>query len=78
MARAIYLHELSDPDVIWLLSQYEDIHPDCYAIEQSCLPIVLLNFKEDTNPPEITQSEELGFLEPMLGTATDTDAQPGE
>ena len=40
MARPIYPYELNDPDFLWLISNFEDSHPEWVSVESACLPVV--------------------------------------
>jgi hypothetical protein len=42
MARAIYQHELSDPDFSWLINNFRETHPNVLVVESSCLPVILV------------------------------------
>ncbi len=44
MVRPIYAHELCDPDFSWLLNTFRENNPEYFAIESSCLPVILINF----------------------------------
>ena len=42
MARAVFPHEITDPDFQWLLNTYCESHPNSIRIENSCLPVVVV------------------------------------
>jgi hypothetical protein len=42
MARAIFSHELGDPDFQWLLSNYTEQKPTAAMVDAPCLPVVLV------------------------------------
>jgi len=42
MARAVFPHELTDPDFQWLLNSYCEAHPAAWRFETSCLPVVII------------------------------------
>ena len=42
MARAIYTHELADPDFSWLIQNFRENNPSYGLIEISGVPLVLL------------------------------------
>ena len=42
MCRAIYPHELSDPDFSWLITSFKENNPRYALVEISNLPMVLL------------------------------------
>ena len=42
MARAIFPHELSDPDFSWLINSFRESNPGYVLFESSNLPLILL------------------------------------
>jgi hypothetical protein len=42
MARAIYSHEVVDPDFQWLLSNYVERKGGGFTVDVTCLPVVLV------------------------------------
>lgn len=42
MARAVFQHELSDPDFTWLLTTFQERHPEYFTVDGSALPITLV------------------------------------
>ncbi|RME61020.1 MAG: hypothetical protein D6780_02400, partial [Candidatus Dadabacteria bacterium] len=42
MARAIYAHELIDPDLEWLVTTFEERFPDFIPVRHTCLPLVYI------------------------------------
>ena len=42
MARALYSHELSDPDFSWLISNFVESHTEYVMCESAQLPIVFI------------------------------------
>lgn len=42
MARAVFPHEITDPDFQWLLNSYCEAHPAACRVETGCLPIVII------------------------------------
>ncbi len=48
MGRPIYPYELSDPDFAWLISNFQESHPQFLLVESDCLPIV---FVESSQTP---------------------------
>lgn len=50
MARPVYSHELTDPDFSWLLSNFQESHPNYVLVESPCLPLVL--FLQENVLPE--------------------------
>jgi len=50
MGRPVYPHELNDPDINWLISNYKELHPSCLVMESGMLPVVLIGAKvEETD-----------------------------
>lgn len=39
MGRPVYTYELSDPDLSWLVSNFQENNPNYILIENSCLPV---------------------------------------
>lgn len=46
MARAVFPHEVTDPDFQWLLNSYCEAHPSALRLESSCMPVVLIKVDE--------------------------------
>lgn len=46
MARAIYNHEVTDPDYSWLISRFRENNPDYVLIDVSGSPLVLVKAPE--------------------------------
>ncbi|NDC37477.1 MAG: hypothetical protein EBZ48_05440 [Proteobacteria bacterium] len=42
MCRAIFSYELGDPDFSWLLSTFQEAHPNYFMVDSTCLPLVLI------------------------------------
>ena len=42
MARALQYNELVDPDVSWLMVNFEEIHPGFYCIQDEDQPLVFI------------------------------------
>lgn len=72
MARAMYPHELGDPDFAWLLSSFLEQHPNYYQIDISCLPVVLLegqiipgtSLPQPQEPTELPEDQDLAPVVP--------------
>jgi hypothetical protein len=47
MARAIFSHEVIDPDFQWLLSNYAERKGAAMTVDISCLPVVLVLLTEE-------------------------------
>ncbi|MFO0417493.1 MAG: hypothetical protein ACK5Y6_09415 [Pseudomonadota bacterium] len=46
MARAIYSHEINDPDFQWLISNYTERNGVQAMVDVTCLPVVLVMMTE--------------------------------
>ena len=42
MARPVYQHELSDPDFSWLMTSFQESHPDFIFVDSVSLPAVFV------------------------------------
>lgn len=42
MGRAVYPHELTDPDFSWLITRYQEGNPNCFPVESTSLPLVFV------------------------------------
>lgn len=42
MGRPVYNYELSDSDLSWLVSNFQENNPSYFLVESSCLPIVFI------------------------------------
>ena len=60
MARAIYTHELGDPDYSWLLQNFREAFPHYALLEVTGIPLVLI----PALVPTATERE--GFTEPVI------------
>jgi hypothetical protein len=47
MARAIFSHEVVDPDFQWLLSNYAERKGAVMTVDVTCLPVVLVLMTEE-------------------------------
>jgi hypothetical protein len=52
MARPFYPHEVDDPDLDWLVSNFLFERPDYLPVESGMLPLVLLPYIEDAGLEE--------------------------
>ncbi len=50
MARAVYQHELGDPDFAWLLAKFQENNPHYKLLDTGVLPLVLLESKKGRLP----------------------------
>jgi hypothetical protein len=48
MARAVYSHELIDPDFAWLIASFSENNPSYRLIELVGLPLVLVYVNEES------------------------------
>lgn len=63
MCRAIFSYELGDPDFSWLLSTFQEAHPDYFMVDSTCLPLVLIKMgtggvQTDSDPAELSSTED--------------------
>ena len=42
MARAVYQHELQDPDFSWLVNRFQELNPQYLLIETTVQPLVFI------------------------------------
>jgi hypothetical protein len=56
MARAIFSHELGDPDFQWLLTTFTEQHHTTVMVDAPCLPIVLVFLTPDEKAAVLTHS----------------------
>lgn len=42
MARAVYQHELQDPDFSWLVNRFQELNPQYLLIESNVQPLVFI------------------------------------
>jgi hypothetical protein len=47
MARAIFSHEVVDPDFQWLLSNYAERKGAAMTVDVTCLPVILVLLTEE-------------------------------
>ena len=46
MGRPVYPYELSDPDFCWLVSHFQENHPEYCIFESGALPVVFIKEQE--------------------------------
>lgn len=51
MARAVYTHDLQDPDFSWLISSFKENNPGYAFVEGSGVPLVFVKEMEPTFVP---------------------------
>lgn len=56
MARAIFSHELGDPDFQWLLTTFTEQHHTSVTVDAPCLPVVLVLLTADEKAAVLTNS----------------------
>ncbi len=56
MARAIFSHELGDPDFQWLLTSFTEQHHTTVMVDAPCLPIVLVQLTPDEKAAVLTHA----------------------
>lgn len=71
MARAVFPHEITDPDFQWLLNTYCETHPTALRLDTSCLPVVIILCDE-----KIPGSERIDSGEEMLALPPGGVAEP--
>ena len=52
MARAFYPHEMEDPDLDWLVSNFLYERPEFLPIESSTMPLILIPYFEEISDLE--------------------------
>jgi len=63
MCRAVFSYELGDPDFSWLLSTFQESHPQYFMVDSTGLPLVLVQMgkgdvQTDSVPLELASIEE--------------------
>ena len=46
MGRPIFPYEMGDPDFSWLLTTYQENNPEFVAVEDPCLPVILVRMDD--------------------------------
>lgn len=66
MGRAIYPHELGDPDYAWLINSFRENNPGCLLVEATTLPMVFIREEKRSSEHDLaalaaipTQAQEL-------------------
>ena len=62
MARALFSHELGDPDFQWLLTTYTEQMHTAVMVDAPCLPIVLLLLTPEEKSAVLTTPALAGVL----------------
>ncbi|MBX7144520.1 MAG: hypothetical protein K1X79_08735 [Oligoflexia bacterium] len=50
MGRPIYPYELTDPDLAWLVQNFQENNPAYALVDNACLPVVLIKISENKAP----------------------------
>lgn len=58
MARPVYPYELDDQDYYWLITHFEETHPDYVMYSEGAEPVVFIKVTESHNA-DIIHSEEI-------------------
>jgi hypothetical protein len=73
MARAVFPHEITDPDFQWLINTYCEAHPMALRLDTSCMPVVIILCDEKVSSTnEATPPDAVMALPP--GTSEDADS----
>lgn len=76
MARAVFPHEMTDPDFQWLINAYCESHPAACRFETSCLPVVIILCDEKAASAELQpEGEDLLALPPGEASELDSSSQ---
>ena len=76
MARAVYPHEVTDPDFQWLLNNYCESHPGAFKLDSGSLPVVIITGSEPAPSQEAAfQPDEVLALPPGNSEDVDTSTQ---
>lgn len=58
MGRPFYPHEIEDPDLDWLVSNFLYEKPGYMPVESGVLPLILLPYNENIEKPKEIEEEE--------------------
>jgi hypothetical protein len=75
MARAIFSHELGDPDFQWLLNNFTEQNPTTITVDASCLPIVLVMLTPSEKAAALTNAA-LPMIPPAQTADTEATKEP--
>ncbi|MBN8547990.1 MAG: hypothetical protein J0M12_01605 [Deltaproteobacteria bacterium] len=70
MGRPVYTYELSDPDLSWLVSNFQENNPNYILVENSCLPV---SFFKGSDAPAQTENFPVLVKADALKTAPVTE-----
>ncbi len=75
MARAVFPHEITDPDFQWLINTYCESHPGSFRLDSNCLPVVIITGNESlSDSGSAFQQDPLLALPP--GSTDEADQSP--
>jgi len=63
MARAIYPHELSDPDFSWLINSFRESNPGYILVDTGSLPMVMIKEYDSHSEFRLTPPSQIGTPE---------------
>ena len=78
MARAIFPHEVMDPDFQWLIKNFCESGPPVAVVDSGCLPLVMILLDERSRA--LANPHVLGIpisMEPRDASANTDDAKKG-
>jgi hypothetical protein len=79
MARAIFSHEVVDPDFQWLLSNYAERKGAAMTVDVTCLPVILVLLTEEERARAGSMVEPLPPLPlPQESKSDNRDDTPSE
>jgi hypothetical protein len=79
VARAVYPHELQDPDFAWLIDSFKENHPEYRLIDSSCLPVCFIKegnqeiYKELVTASAMLPAHEAALAGAELGFGEDEE-----
>ena len=76
MARAIFSHEVVDPDFQWLLSNYAERKGAAITVDITCLPVVLIILTDEERQKAGSLAEPLPPLPVPQDPEADTRDDP--
>ena len=50
MGRPVFPHELNDPDFCWLISNFQENHPNYISVDSGALPLVFVQIESAVQP----------------------------
>ncbi len=61
MGRPFYPHEIEDPDLDWLVSNFLYERPGFVPVESGSLPLILIPFNEIPEKEELEDIDDIGL-----------------